>query len=187
MVRARSELTLLHLAVVAGDCCTLCTCGVTIPWGFTQEGGSESLSGPQRHHGQPAMQAEGWGKGSGLPEARQETTSFLQTPVPPPHLPTPFPSLLRVGFLESGVKLQDKSWAFSPRPPPTSPPAIRLGGSPPSRDRWPSCAGWSPACWGRIRTGEHSLGGSTHAGEHSLGSTHSGLHLSWGSTHAREH
>ena len=114
------------------------------------------------------------------------------------HPSLPFPSLLRVGFLESGLKLQDKSWAFSPRPPPTPSPAIQLGGSPPSRHRWPSCAGWSPACWGRIRTGEHSLGGSTHAGEHSLGehscwaalvvgehslgSTHAGPHL-WGSTH----
>ena len=98
------------------------------------------------------------------------------------HPSLPFPSLLRVGFLESGLKLQDKSWAFSPRPPPTPSPAIQLGGSPPSRHRWPSCAGWSPACWGRIRTGEHSCWAALVVGEHSLGSTHAGPHL-WGSTH----
>ena len=69
-----------------------------------------------------------------------------------------------------------------PRPPPTPPPGVQLGESPPSCYRWPSCAGWSPARWGRTQPGSTHGGGSTH-----LGSTHAGEHSCRGALIGGEH
>lgn len=146
------------------------------------------MSGPQRHHGQPAMQAEGWGKGSGLPEARQETTSFLQTPVPPPHLPA-FPSLPFSGLGFLNLELSSRTRARHSLPDPSySTPAIRLGGKPSHpvtggplvqggrplvrgahSYRGHSLGGSTP-CWGAL-TGEHSFWAALVVGEHSCWGT----------------